>query len=179
MNFALSVQDPRSSRRSKAGKLGEGPVDVQLAACRKKGIGIVFRVPNDWQVIGRRGHAVTAVPRRRSGPDYVGVLTGARPIALEVKHVSAEFLKRGGLSAVRFPLENLEAHQLKDLEDFAARGGLAFLCIVHGSPHLGGSFYLVPVEVVSRAVKANRPSLLSEDLDAYQIPKNQLLLEGL
>ena len=177
--FSLKVQSAAPRRRAKAGKLGEEPVQVQLEACRKAGIGCVFRVPNSWQVIAHRGHVVTAVPKERTGPDYLGVLASGRAIALEVKHISAERLKRGGLSSVRFQLDHLETHQLRDLEDFAKRGGLAFVCLVHGSLHLGGSFYLVPIEVVSRAVKANKVSLLSEDLDPFQRPKNKLLLEGL
>lgn len=177
--FSLKTQSAAPRRRAKAGKLGEEPVQAQLEACRKAGLGCVFRVPNSWQVIANHGYKVTAVPKERTGPDYIGVLASGRAIALEVKHISAERLKRGGLSAIRFQLDHLEPHQLQDLEDFAKRGGLAFLCLVHGSLHLGGAFYLVPVDVVSRAVKAGRVSLLSDDLDAFQRPKNKLLLEGL
>ncbi len=177
--FALSVQSAAPKRRVQAGKTGEDLVEAALESCERAGLVRAFRVPNDWQVVSRRGPHALCVPRRRSGPDYLGVLAGGRLVALEVKHVSGTRLVGGELGAVRFPLDDLAPHQLVDLRTIERLGGLAFVVVVHGDPRVDGAFYRIPVSVVSDAVVRAAKSLVRADLDPCRVPRGVRLLEGL
>ena len=163
--------------RNRAGKAGEGPVEGALQACYLRKIARVFRIPNDMQAVRVRGK-IMAFPKRKSGPDYVGVLSSGRAVALEVKHCQARMLKRG-ISAPRFDLDHIEDHQVRDLLDVQKLGGLAYVVIVHSGPGICPTFYRVPIVVVWEALARGDKSLRECVLQEYRIPCNKLLLEGL
>jgi penicillin-binding protein-related factor A (putative recombinase) len=165
------------SIRSRAGKAGEGHVEAALQACRLRKIARVFRIPNDMQAVRVRGQ-IMAFPKRKSGPDYFGVLSSGRAVALEVKHCQAKRIKRG-ISAPRFDLGNIEDHQVRDLIEVHQMGGLAYVVIVHSGPGVEPTFYRVPIVVVWGAIARSEKSLRECVLQEYRVACNKLLLEGL
>ena len=112
----------------------------------------------------------------QDGANYCRVLADGRAIGCEVKRISGDRLKSGKLSSPRFPLENIEPHQVQDLVRIGQRG-VGLLVIVYGSPSLDGCFYAVPIRVVVEALKRGAASLLAEDLDPWRVGRNQTVVE--
>lgn len=176
--FALTPTEPRPVRRQATGKRKEKWVENQLQECRKNGIASLFRSGPELEVIGKHEKGVAARYIAKAGPDYVGALANGRAIAIEVKSVTPRRLKNGQWGAVRFPLCDIEPHQVRDLVALSKNNALAFVCIVAGLPAVDGSVYLVPIDVVTRAIDRGAPALLSEDLERYKVNKNRLLLDA-
>lgn len=167
----------KGQRRAKSGKAGELPVEAQLHLCRIKKIARVFRVPNDVQPIRTKGRLV-AFPKRKSGPDYLGVLSNGQAVALEVKHCQATRIKRG-VSAPRLDLRNIEPHQVSDLLEIEKMGGLAFVVLVHSGPLVQPTFFRIPIAAIHKAVLGGDKSITEIVLQPFRVPPGTLLLEGL
>ena len=98
---------------------------------RRKGIGVIDKVPTEWQVIrGDKGKIVHAFPVRKSSVDFVG-LSGGLSLAFDCKSTK---------NKTRFPLANIEKHQIEWLEDWREQGGLSFFLIYF--EELGETYFL-------------------------------------
>jgi len=156
--------------------VGEEFFEAHVALIHLRKQAWLWRMATDTKIIKGQGGKLIAVPGRKSGPDYFGVLADGRAIGCEVKRISGDRLKSGKLSSPRFPLENIEPHQVQDLVRIGQRG-VGLLVIVYGSPSLDGCFYAVPIRVVVEALKRGAASLLAEDLDPWRVGRNQTVVE--
>lgn len=173
----LTNPSPKGRRRQRAGKLGEAAFEAHIALIHLRKQAWLWRMATDTKVIKGQGGKLIAVPGRKSGPDYFGVLADGRALGCEVKHISAERLKSGKLASPRFPLANIERHQVDDLARIARSGGVALLVIVYGQPSLDGCFYAVPIHVVTEALEQHSPTLLSTDLEPWRVGRGRTILE--
>lgn len=86
---------------------------------------IIQKVPTDWRVVRsfnpmtKKREIVSAYPAKKSTVDYIGIANG-RPIAFDAKSTE---------NKTRFALQNIEAHQLKFLDEWSAQGGKAFFLV--------------------------------------------------
>lgn len=185
MNAPLTLTNPtpRGRRRVASGQVGEDFAEAAIKACELRGLCRIFRVANDFKVVGRTARKgaplLLCVPRKKSGPDYVGVLANGRLVALEVKRDTGQRLKSGRLSAPSLPLALFEQHQLDDLRRIDEMGGLAFALLVHGCPNIDGGFYLVPWRLLNAAIKGDKASVHGDELLDCLVPKSKLLLDGI
>lgn len=89
--------------------------NVQYA---QKGWAVVQKTPTSVKVFRRGSEIVSAVHDKKSTVDFVGVANG-RAIAFDAK----------SCKATRFPLRNIESHQIEFLRKWQQQGGEAFLLI--------------------------------------------------
>ena len=135
----------------------------------------MWRIPIDFQVIRRRKFDVVAVPKRKSGPDYMGIMRDGWPgmdgrnVAIEVKNLGSKRLANGELEAPRLSFSYIEDHQLNDLIVIHKNKGISAFLVVHGDPSLDGTLYLVPSYLVFDAKLKGAKSLKREDLAPYAI----------
>lgn len=79
----------------------------------------IQKVATPWKVIRRGKKIVNAFPEGKSTVDYIGVYNG-RPIAFDAKSTR---------ETTRFPLANIEDHQVKFLKQWKQNGGISFILV--------------------------------------------------
>lgn len=84
-----------------------------------KGWALIQKVPTPWRVVRRGKHIVSAHPEKKSTVDFVGLANG-RAIAFDAKSTRER---------TRFPLSNIEHHQMQFLKSFQDQGGQAFILV--------------------------------------------------
>lgn len=84
-----------------------------------KGRATIQKVATPWKVIRRGNKIVSAFPEGKSTVDFVGVFNG-RAIAFDAKST---------LERTRFPLSNVEEHQVNFLTKWQQNGGIAFILV--------------------------------------------------
>lgn len=93
-----------------------------LHACEQyesRGWAVIQEVPTPW-IVNRRGNEVLhAYPEKPSTVDFVGVWNG-RAVAFDAKETKER---------TRFPLKNIEQHQIDFLRRFLDQGGISFVLI--------------------------------------------------
>lgn len=82
-----------------------------------RGIAKVRKLPTPYQIV-RRGQRMEAIPAKRSGLDYIGVVQG-RAVTFDCKQTRQ----------ASFPLRNILEHQLQEAREWEANGGNAFWLI--------------------------------------------------
>ncbi|PZD95219.1 Holliday junction resolvase RecU [Paenibacillus sambharensis] len=90
--------------------------NAQYAA---KGIANIQKIATPWKVVRRGKQIVTAFPEKKSTVDFIGVYEG-RAIAFDAKETE---------NKTRFPLANIEQHQVDFMRAWVANGGVAFFLI--------------------------------------------------
>ena len=127
---------------------------------RRKDIAIVNKRPTPIRVIQQAGSKIVGFFERPSTVDYDGTYKG-RPIVFEAKATR---------ELARFPLSNIEEHQVKYLQDQARHGAIAFLLIVFEK--INQNTYLVPVSVLThywdrRSNKHGTASIPLNEIEVY------------
>lgn len=123
-----------------------------------KGKALVQKVPTPWRVVRRGKQIISAHPEEKSTVDFVGVSDG-NPIAFDAKSTR---------ELTRFPLSNIETHQMVFLQNFHDQGGRAFVLIEFAKIY---EVYLVPFvklrEYWNVARKGGRKSIPYEDMKLF------------
>lgn len=169
-----TIKAPKKKSRAGVGSAGESIAEAFFAS-KCKALFKMWRIPNDFQVIRRRKFDVVAVPKRKSGPDYMGIMRDGWPgmdgrnVAIEVKNLGSKRLANGELEAPRLSFSYIEDHQLNDLIVIHKNKGISAFLVVHGDPSLDGTLYLVPSYLVFDAKLKGAKSLKREDLAPYAI----------
>lgn len=128
-----------------------------------KGWALVQKVATPWRVIRRGKQIVSAHPAEKSTVDFLGVANG-RAIAFDAKSTRER---------TRFPLSNIEQHQMIFLKHFQDQGGQAFMLIEFSKHH---ETYLIPFDDLlkywNNAMTGGRKSIPYEDMVYFPLVKS-------
>lgn len=94
-------------------------INISNKVYQRKGIALVQKIPTPMKPIRRGNQIVSAYYEEKSTLDYIGVHEGV-PIAFDAKETKEEN---------RFPLGNIQDHQVEFMKNWYKHGGLAFLLI--------------------------------------------------
>ena len=86
---------------------------------RMKGIAHIEKVPTPWKVVRRGNRIISAFPEKKGTVDFIGVSHG-RMIAFDAKSTRER---------TRFPLDNIEDHQMAFLKSWKDQGAIAFFLV--------------------------------------------------
>lgn len=89
-----------------------------------KRIALIQKVATPWKVIRQGKKIISAFPEKKSTVDFIGVSMG-RAIAFDAKSTLE----------TRFPLSNIEQHQIDFLERWQRQNGIAFFLIEFAKLH--------------------------------------------
>ena len=105
----------------KRGMALENMIEYTNNIYKLKGVALVDKVPTPWNVHydKRSGRVVRAFPQKKGTVDFVGISNG-RSIAFDAKSTKER---------TRFPLSNVEQHQVEYLLNHQKQGGISFLII--------------------------------------------------
>jgi recombination protein U len=106
-------------------------IEYANAQYASKGIALIQKVSTPWKVIRKGKQIVSAFPEKKSTVDFTGVYKGSA-IAFDAKETDLK---------TRFPLANVEQHQIDFMRKWEANGGTAFL-IINFKAH--NEIYLLP-----------------------------------
>jgi recombination protein U len=124
-------------------------------AYKRKGMALIDKIPTEWQIVrGAKGQIINAFPVRKSSVDFVG-LAEAFPIAFDCKSTK---------NKTRFPLSNIESHQIEWLKRWKRQGGLSFF-LVHFQ-QLNKTYFLdlnILMDFTKRESRASIPLAFFED----------------
>lgn len=113
------------------GMLFQRSVDYACQQYDAKGTAIFHEVPTSWKVIRKGNRIVEAYPEKKSIVDFLGMFNG-RGLAFDAKSTRER---------TRFPLSNVEQHQVDFLRRYVDRGGISFLLVEFAVLH---EVYAVP-----------------------------------
>ncbi|WP_313232478.1 Holliday junction resolvase RecU [Tissierella praeacuta] len=94
-------------------------INISNKVYQRKGIALVQKIPTPMKPIRRGKQITSAYYEEKSTLDYIGVYEGV-PIAFDAKETKEEN---------RFPLGNIQDHQIEFMKNWYNHGGLAFLLI--------------------------------------------------
>lgn len=94
-------------------------INISNKVYQRKGIALVQKIPTPMKPIRRGKQIASAYYEEKSTLDYIGVYEGV-PIAFDAKETREEN---------RFPLSNIQDHQIEFMRGWDKHGGLAFLLI--------------------------------------------------
>lgn len=121
--------------RDITGRFLERRLNITNETYQLKGWALISKIPTPWQVhYDKKSKKSWAVPGPKSTVDYTGVSHG-RPIAFDAKSTTER---------TRFPLNNVEPHQVEYLKKHRDQGGISFLIVEFSK--FGEVFY-VPFEL--------------------------------
>lgn len=106
------------------GKSFEMAVELANQQYATKNWALIQKVPTPTKVIRRGKDIVGAFHEKKSTVDFIGLAQG-KPIAFDAKSTRER---------TRFPLSNIEPHQMEFLEKFNQQGGMAFF-LIHWEKH--------------------------------------------
>lgn len=159
-----------TSHQANRGRGLEDLVAVANGQYLARGIAKIRKLPTPYQIV-RRGKRMEAIPARRSGLDYIGVVQG-RAVTFDCKQTRE----------VSFPLKNIPEHQLGEAREWADNGGKVFWLIEFCRT---GTIYRVPQgglkTCIDSAYYAGRKSIPRDWLpDEWVVrPQNGLVLDYL
>lgn len=140
------------------GKSFEQLIEHSNKQYRAKGKALIQKVPTPWRVIRRGKQIVSAHPAEKSTVDFVGVY-GGKAVAFDAKSTR---------EVTRFPLSNIELHQMVFLQEFHDQGGQAFILIEFAKTY---EVFLVPYvkirEYWNAAQNGGRKSIPYEDMKLF------------
>lgn len=118
----------------KRGMVLEKMIDYTNNVYRQNGKALINKVPTPWNVSydKRSGRVIRAFPEKKGTVDFVGVSHG-RAIAFDTKNTKER---------TRFPLSNIEQHQVDYLNQYEEQGGIGFLIIAFEKHN---ETYLLPI----------------------------------
>jgi len=116
----------------KRGVTLENMIEYTNNIYRTKGWGLIDKVPTPWNVHydKRTGRVIKAFPKKKGIVDFMGVSHG-RSIAFDAKSTNERS---------RFPLRNIEQHQMDYLAEHQDQGGISFFIV--GFAKLDEYYYL-------------------------------------
>lgn len=109
----------KNRKKANLGKELEGYIETTNAGYNLRNKAIVFRQNPEVTVIRKGKEIVSAFHKEKAGLDFIGLSSG-RSFTFDTKETQ---------SATSFPLENIEDHQFKTMQQYTEQGGLAFLLI--------------------------------------------------
>ena len=155
---------PKRKASTKAGSRAEAIAERHFHLCRLAGVADVYRVPNDWVIVGKTSQGDSIVkPRRKSAPDYMGHLSNGRCVVIEVKSAC------NATNVWKF--ETFKEHQKQALKKCHEAGGVAMVLVV-------GKLvcYAIPWPDVE-GFTANATQIALSKLETFQIPPNVVFLK--
>ncbi len=125
--------------------------------------GLIQKVATPWKVIRKGKRIISAYPAEKSTVDFVGVANG-KAIAFDAKSTRER---------TRFPLSNIEKHQMLFLKYFQDQGGQAFILIEFSKLN---ETYLIPfnslLEYWNNSMNGGRKSIPYSDMMKFPIVKS-------
>ena len=112
-----------SANYANRGKSLETLIEHANEQYKAKGLALVQKVATPWTVIRRGKAIVSAFPSEKSTVDFIGAMKHLKftvPIAFDAKECHEK---------TRFPLANIEKHQINFLWGWEQQGGESFLII--------------------------------------------------
>lgn len=105
----------------KRGMALENLIEYSNQVYKNKGMALINKVPTPWNVHynKRTGKVIRAFPQQKGTVDFVGISHG-RAIAFDAKNTKER---------TRFPLSNVEQHQVDYLLNHQDQGGISFFII--------------------------------------------------
>jgi len=105
----------------KRGMALENLVEYSNQVYKNKGMALVDKVPTPWNVSydKRTGRVFRAFPEKKGTVDFIGISHG-RSLAFDAKNTKER---------TRFPLSNVEQHQVDYLLNHQDQGGISFFII--------------------------------------------------
>lgn len=94
-------------------------IEITNSQYINKNRAVIQKVPTPWQVIRRGKKIVSAFPEEKSTVDFIGIANG-RAIAFDAKSTR---------EITRFPLSNIEDHQVRFLKQWHQNGGISFILV--------------------------------------------------
>lgn len=121
--------------QGKRGMALENMIEYSNKIYKNKGIALIDKVPTPWSVSynKKNGRVTRAFPQKKGTVDFVGVSHG-RSIAFDAKNTKER---------TRFPLTNVEQHQVDYLTKHQDQGGISFF-IIYFEKHREA--YLMPID---------------------------------
>lgn len=118
--------------QGKRGKALENMVIASNQSYDLKGWGLIHKVPTPWNVSydKRTKRVYRAFPEKKGTVDFIGIAQG-RSIAFDAKSTE---------KPTRFPLDNIEEHQINYLRKHQDQGGISFFIVEFSK--LGEVYYL-------------------------------------
>lgn len=157
--------NPQRKASTKAGSHAEAIAESHFKLCRLAGVAHVYRVPNDWVVIGKTKQGDSIVkPRRKSAPDYMGHLANGRNVMVEVKSACND--------SAAWKFDTLQDHQKLALDRCHKAGGVALVLVVGKL-----ACYALPWPLVDAVTKKAKQIALSK-LERFRIPANVPFLKA-
>lgn len=148
----------------KRGKALENLIEYTNNVYKNQGVALVDKVPTPWNVSydKKSKKVIRAFPEKKSTVDFVGLSHG-RGIAFDAKNAR---------ETTRFPLKNIEEHQVRYLINHQDQGGISFfiICFEKKNEH----YFLTIDQLVqwwNEAIEGGRKSIPYEwfVLNCYQI----------
>lgn len=119
----------------------------------------ITKIPNHWQVIRRGKQVVSAFPVRKSPIDFIGLSNG-KFIAFDAKSTQER---------TRFPLSNIEPHQMDYMRHVTEHGGQAFILLEYAKLQ---EIYLISYKELAKywedAENGGRKSIPYTDMWRFQ-----------
>jgi len=127
---------------------------------KAKGVALIQKVATPWTVIRKGKQIVSAFPAEKSTVDFIGVVKNI-PIAFDAKQCK---------EYTRFPLINVEQHQLDFLKNWRKQGGTSFLIIEMTALR---KIYKVELDEIMRywlnSLAGGRKSIPVKDFDKFKV----------
>lgn len=140
------------------GKSFEQIIELSNMQYQLKKWATVQKVPTPWRVIRRGNQIVSAHPEKKSTVDFVGV-ANEKAIAFDAKSTR---------ETTRFPLSNIEEHQMRFLKNYQDQGGTCFVLIELAKLN---ETYFVPFDSVldywNKAMTGGRKSIPYKDMGQF------------
>ena len=102
------------------GDVFEEIINISNKVYKRKGIALVQKVATLMKPIRRGGKITSAYYEEKSTLDFIGVYQGV-PIAFDTKETKEEN---------RFPLSNIQDHQIEFMENWYKHGGISLVRIL-------------------------------------------------
>ncbi|MGG1598501.1 Holliday junction resolvase RecU [Cohnella massiliensis] len=123
-----------------------------------KGWAVIQKVATPFKVVRRGKEIVSAYPEEKSTVDFVGV-SGSRALAFDAKST---------MERTRFPLGNIEQHQMDFLKAWQDHGGISFFLIEFAKHR---EIYVVPYSSMQdywvKAREGGRKSIPFEEMAQF------------
>ena len=125
---------------------------------REKGLALIQKIPTPItpvKIDKEHRHITLAYFEKQSTVDYIGAIQGI-PVCFDAKECVAD----------TFPLQKIQEHQVKFMEDFEKQGGISFLLIYYSAKNK--LYYMRFAEILTfwnRSMEGGRKSFRFEELD--------------
>jgi len=148
------------SNYANRGKSLETLIEHANKQYKAKGVALIQKVATPWTVIRRGKQIVSAFPAEKSTVDFIGIAQDYA-VAFDAKQCKEK---------TRFPLSNIEQHQMDFLREWARQDGKSFFIIEMSEL---GKIYKAEFGHIShywyKALKGGRKSIPIKDFDKFKV----------